>query len=100
MPKAKVPGAKSRGCPAKCPHGGPQLQRPLSHEELISLPRDSQAHISAGGWPCYICDCCGALYVREPYLDVRIGRLKDFRNIPAPEQEGASEVARTWTARQ
>jgi hypothetical protein len=54
MPKAKVPGAKSRGCPAKCRHGGPQSQRPLSQEVLVSLPASAQTHIKSSGWPCYM----------------------------------------------
>ena len=74
MARRNVVHASRRGCPAGC-SGDVLQQRELSAEELQSLSSSAKATAYESGWPCYICNCCGVVYVREAYLDVKLGRL-------------------------
>ena len=66
--------ASRRGCPAGCA-ADVLHQRELSDEELRQLSADAARTVDDSGWPGYICNCCGVVYVREAYLDIKLGRL-------------------------
>jgi hypothetical protein len=66
--------ASRRGCPASCA-SDVLHQRELSDEELRQLSANATRTADDSGWPCYICNSCGVVYVREAYLDIKLGRL-------------------------
>ena len=70
-----VPAAQ-RGCPAQCAEGLSDNQRELATQELLRLPQSGMNKVHESGWPGYVCTSCGAIYIREPYLDVPLGKLQ------------------------
>lgn len=69
-----------RGCPALCPEGSPDTQRPLAEDDWSKLPYSVRAAIFYDSMG-YICACCGEVYIRQPLLDVRLGRLDATRAV-------------------
>ena len=45
-------------------------------QELLRLPQSGMNKVHESGWPGYVCTSCGAIYIREPYLDVPLGKLQ------------------------
>ena len=89
MARRRVLPARVRVCPTGCTKGNADAQHPLSEEEFRLLPDSAQAQVRSSGAPCYICDWCGTLYIREPYLDIPLGKLavegsRDVSAMPAP----------------
>jgi hypothetical protein len=78
MPKRRALAARLRGCPCRCSDGDALQQREVTHEELSQLEFGAVSAVRKSGWPCYICNSCGCVYVREPYLDVALGRLSGW----------------------
>ena len=66
--------ASTRGCPAGCA-ADVLHQREVSDVELCQLSEQAGRTVDDSGWPGYICNSCGVVYVREAYLDIKLGRL-------------------------
>jgi hypothetical protein len=47
----------------------------MTHQEIAHLSQEVLRSLHESGSPAYVCNCCGAIYIREPYLDVKLGRF-------------------------
>ncbi|HZP88812.1 MAG TPA: hypothetical protein VFB54_18520 [Burkholderiales bacterium] len=62
-----------RGCPRQC--SADAAQHTLSEGEIRSFPDFIRKKIEESGWPCRRCECCGAVYIHERFLDVLLDEV-------------------------
>lgn len=73
MRKRRTP-ARTRACPSKC--GADNFdQREVNLSEYSALPRPVRTSLKRSSFPWFICTQCLLVYVREFYLDIKLGRL-------------------------
>ncbi len=89
MPRKRAPIAHKRGCPHACEGGTVEVQRPLTAEQLASLSEHACLEISRAGAQGYLCGACGLIYLREPYLDIPLGRLAAWRDAEHGGRSGS-----------
>jgi hypothetical protein len=79
---AKPSAPTARGCPNSCTQPSIGLQRPITEPEFAHLSQAARTAVHKSQGRCFVCSGCGLVYIRQPALDMRLGRL--VYNGPEP----------------
>jgi hypothetical protein len=72
---AKPSAPLAPGCPNSCTEPSSRLQRAITEPEFAHLSQAARTAVHKSQGRCFICSRCGVVYIRQPALDMRLGRL-------------------------